>query len=48
MFISDPIKSWAIYGELHEGREAHYYRFEIRNGYRMLEPYEGVRQEVIM
>jgi hypothetical protein len=35
IFISDPIKSWAIYGELHEGREAHYYRFEIRKGQRI-------------
>lgn len=28
-FIPDPTKSWAIYGELHEGKEAQYYRFEI-------------------
>ncbi|MCX9082090.1 MAG: hypothetical protein OIN83_07820 [Candidatus Methanoperedens sp.] len=28
-FISDPTKSWAIYGELHEGKEAQYYRFDI-------------------
>lgn len=28
-FIPDPTKSWAIYGELHEGREAQYYRFDI-------------------
>jgi len=28
-FIPDPTKSWAIYGELHEGMEAHYYRFDI-------------------
>jgi hypothetical protein len=27
--ISDPTKSWAIYGELHEGKEAQYYRFDI-------------------
>lgn len=27
--ISDPTKSWAIYGELNEGKEAQYYRFEI-------------------
>ena len=32
MFIPDPTKSWAIYGELHEGGEAHYYRFEIKTG----------------
>lgn len=35
MFINDPIKSWAIYGELHEGREAYYYRFEIERGQRI-------------
>jgi hypothetical protein len=35
MFIPDPTKSWAIYGELHEGREAHYYRFEIEKGQRI-------------
>ena len=35
MFIPDPTKSWAIYGELHEGREAHYYRFEIKKGQRI-------------
>lgn len=28
-FIPDPTKSWAIYGELHEGEEAQYYRFDI-------------------
>jgi hypothetical protein len=27
--IQDPTKSWAIYGELHEGKEAQYYRFNI-------------------
>lgn len=27
--IPDPAKSWAIYGELHEGDEAQYYRFDI-------------------
>jgi hypothetical protein len=32
MSIPDPTKSWAIYGELHEGKEAHYYRFEIVKG----------------
>ncbi len=35
MFIPDPTKSWAIYGELHVGREAHYYRFEIKTGQRI-------------
>ena len=35
MFIPDPTKSWAIYGELHEGREVHYYRFEIEKGQRI-------------
>jgi hypothetical protein len=35
MFIPDPTKSWAIYGELQEGREAHYYRFEIKSGQRI-------------
>lgn len=35
MLIPDPTKSWAIYGELHEGREAHYYRFEIKSGQRI-------------
>lgn len=28
-FIPDPTKSWAIYGELHGGMEAQYYRFDI-------------------
>lgn len=28
-FIPDPTKSWAVYGELHEGREVQYYRFNI-------------------
>lgn len=32
MFISDPTKSWAIYGELHGGGKAQYYRFEIGRG----------------
>jgi hypothetical protein len=27
--IPDPAKSWALYGELHEGGEAQYYRFDI-------------------
>jgi len=30
--IPDPAKSWAIYGELHEGREAQYYSFNINEG----------------
>ena len=30
--VSDPTKSWAIYSELHEGGEAHYYRFDIVEG----------------
>jgi len=34
--IPDPTKSWAIYGELHEGGEAHYYRFSIGEGERVL------------
>jgi hypothetical protein len=28
-FIPDPTKSWAIYGELHEGKDAQYYQFDI-------------------
>lgn len=35
MFIPDPTKSWAIYGELHEGSDAQYYRFEIEKGQRI-------------
>jgi hypothetical protein len=27
--ISDPIKSWAIYAELHEEKEAQYYKFDM-------------------
>jgi len=34
-FISDPTKSWAIYGKLHEGGEAQYYRFNIIEGQRI-------------
>jgi len=30
--IPDPTKSWAIYGELHEGGEAQYYKFDINKG----------------
>ncbi|NIN53341.1 MAG: hypothetical protein GTN80_09245 [Nitrososphaeria archaeon] len=33
--ISDPTKSWAIYGELHQGGEAQYYRFNIQKGERL-------------
>jgi hypothetical protein len=35
MFIPDPTKSWAIYGELHESRNVDYYRFEIQKGQRI-------------
>src|SRR3990170_7982767 len=35
MFIPDPTKSWAIYGELHGGRDVDYYRFEIEQGQRI-------------
>jgi len=31
-FIPAPTKSWAIYGELHEGGEAQYYRFNMTDG----------------
>jgi len=34
--VPDPTKSWAIYDELHEGGEAHYYRFSISEGQRIL------------
>jgi hypothetical protein len=34
-FIPDPAKSWALYAELHEGGEAQYYRFDIREGERI-------------
>jgi hypothetical protein len=33
--IPDPAKSWAIYDSLHEGQEAHYYRFSIAQGKRI-------------
>lgn len=33
--IPDPAKSWAVYDKLHEGREAHYYRFSITQGERI-------------
>ena len=33
--IHDPTKSWAIYSELHEGREAQYYELELEEGERL-------------
>ena len=33
--IPNPIKSWVIYGELHEGMEAQYYRFNISKDQRI-------------
>ncbi len=33
--IPDPTKSWAIYGELQEGKEAQYYRFNISRARRI-------------
>ena len=30
--ITDPMKSWAIYGELHEGGKAQYYRLDLEQG----------------
>lgn len=33
--VTDPIKSWAIYGELHEGGEAQYYKFDATKGQRI-------------
>jgi hypothetical protein len=33
--VPDPAKSWAIYDNLHEGKEAHYYRFSIAEGKRI-------------
>lgn len=35
VIIPDPTKSWAIYGELHEGREIQYYRFNINESQRI-------------
>lgn len=32
--VPEPTKSWAIYGELHEGGEAQYFRFDITEGQR--------------
>jgi hypothetical protein len=34
--ISDPVKSWAIYAELHEGAEAQYYKFDLSQNERLL------------
>jgi hypothetical protein len=33
--IPDPTKSWALYAELSEGEDVHYYRFDIREGERI-------------
>jgi hypothetical protein len=33
--ISDPIKSWAIYAELHEEKEAQYYKFDMAQNERL-------------
>jgi len=33
--IPDPAKSWAIYGDLYEGGEAQYYRFDITENQRI-------------
>jgi len=33
--VPDPAKSWAIYGELHEGGEAQYFRFDMAEGQRV-------------
>jgi len=33
--ISNPTKSWAIYSELHEGKEAHYYAVNMEQGQRL-------------
>ena len=33
--VPDPTKSWALYGELHEGGEAQYYSFNITEGERV-------------
>lgn len=34
-YIRDPLKSWAIYGELQQGGEAHYYRFNMKKDQRL-------------
>ena len=33
--ITDPTKSWVLYGDLHEGGEAHYYQFNATTGMRI-------------
>lgn len=33
--IPDPLKSWALYAQLHEGGEAQYYKFNITQGQRI-------------
>lgn len=33
--VEDPTKSWAIYGEIHEGGEAQYFRFAMPQGERI-------------
>ena len=33
--VPDPTKSWAIYGELHEGGEAQYFVFDVARGQRI-------------
>lgn len=34
-YIDDPLKSWAIYGELREGGVVNYYRFDMEEGQRL-------------
>jgi len=34
-YIDDPLKSWAIYGELREGGVVNYYRFDMEQGQRL-------------
>jgi hypothetical protein len=34
-YIDDPLKSWAMYGELREGRGVNYYRFDMEQGQRL-------------
>ncbi len=33
--VPDPTKSWAVYGDLHEGGEAQYYMFDVARGERI-------------
>ncbi|MBS3782595.1 MAG: hypothetical protein KGY66_04305 [Candidatus Thermoplasmatota archaeon] len=35
MMIEDPIKSWVVYSELHEGQVANYYEMEMEEGQRL-------------